>query len=189
MAAEGFCLDGKAFQLLRRQKLRPDAAGLQCQDSRTISPHQPCNIRADDMLAQKQLHGAQHRIVVEGSPLHHDMVTQGAHILQLHNLEQGVLDNRQGNTGRDIANLRPILLSLLYLGIHEHRATGAQVYRCLGLQCLGSKFPGSQLQALGKILNKGAAACGACLVQDNAADAALVHIEALHILAADIQHK
>ena len=141
------------------------------------------------MLAQKQLHGAQHRIVVEGSPLHHDMVTQGAHILQLHNLEQGVLDNRQGNTGRDIANLRPILLSLLYLGIHEHRATGAQVYRCLGLQCLGSEFPGSQLQALGKILNKGAAACRACLVQDNAADAALVNIKALHVLAANVQHK
>ncbi len=188
-AAEGFAGNSKALQLLCWQDARMLLAGFQGKDGCTISSHQTSNVRTDNILMEQQLHGTKHCIIVEGTTLYHDIGPQGIYILQLHNLEQGIFDNRKGNAGRNIPYLGTILLSLLYLGIHKDGTAGAQIHRSLRGQCLCRKFPSGHFQALGKVLNKGTATSRAGLIEDNTTDISLVYIKALHILAANIQHK
>ena len=107
---------------------------------------------------------------------------------QLDDLEQGVFDHGIGKACGDIRNLRAFLLGLLYIGIHEHRAPGTQVHRVLGKQGLLRKILGRIPQRICKILNKGAAAGGAGLVEHDGIHRAVFQADALHILAANIQH-
>ena len=72
-------------------------SGLHGQNSRTISAHKPRDIRTDDRTVQKFFHAAQHGIIVKRTALHHNMIAQIAHILQLHDLEQCIFDHRKRN--------------------------------------------------------------------------------------------
>ena len=107
----------------------------------------------------------------------------------LHDLEQRVLDDRECDACRDIGNLRPLLLRLLDLRVHEDSAARAEVDGCLCIHRPLRKLCGRHVQPLGKVLDEGAAARRARLVQRDIADAAVLHEEAFHILTADVEHE
>ena len=48
-------------------------------------------------------------------------------ILQLHDLKESILYDRKSNARRNVGDLRPLLLRLLDLGIHEDRAARAEI--------------------------------------------------------------
>ena len=116
------------------------------------------------------------------------MVSQFPGVLQLHYFKQSVFNDRKADASGNIRQRRPFLLGLLHPGVHEHGAAGTQIHRGLGVHGLVRKFRGGHAQALGKVFDKGTAACRTGFVQGNFADVAVVDQEAFHVLAADVQH-
>ena len=104
-------------------------------------------------------------------------------------LIEHVFDNAHRKAGRDILDAGAILLRLLDRGIHKDSAAGAQVHRVLGKQSQAGKFLCGVAHRLGKGLDKGAAAGGACLVEHDRVDGVVFNLEALDVLAADVEDK
>ena len=122
--------------------------------------HEAGNVRAGGVHAGNFLKGPQHRLIVEGAALHHDVAAQILRGGQLDDLVQGVFDDGIGKARRDIGYRCALLLGLLDVGVHEHRAAGAQVHGGLGVQGLMGEFLGGKAQRTGEIFNKGTAAGG-----------------------------
>ena len=116
------------------------------------------------------------------------MVAQFGNIFKLHNFKEGILNNADSDARRNIRQRRPFFLGLFNPGVHEHRTTGAQIYRRLRILRLAGKFRRGHVQTFRKVLDKGTAAGTASFVQRNLADIAVLDLETFHILPADIQH-
>ena len=113
---------------------------------------------------QKSLHGTQNRVVIERASLHNDMFSETINITELHHFEQGIFNDRQSYARGNVADIRAFLLCLFYSGIHEYGTACTQIHRLTGVDCFLCKFLGGHTEALSEVLNKRAAACGACLV-------------------------
>ena len=182
----GIC---KVVDLLQRQHgggltLIP----LPCQQRRAEGTHNARNVGAGGLHTGDGLKGPQHRLIVEGAALHHHVGAQLPGISQLDDLEQGVFDDRIGQTGRNIGHLRPLFLCLLHVGVHKHRAAGAQIHRMLGKEGFFCKILCGKAQRIGEVFNKGAAARGTGLVEQHVFHHAALQLDALHVLTADVQH-
>ena len=103
---------------------------------RAEGAHQAGDVGAHRLRSGDALEGAQHRLIIEGAALHHNVAAQLTGVGQLDDLEQGVLDDGVGKSGGDIGHRRTLLLGLLHVGVHEHGAAGAQIHRMLGEQRL-----------------------------------------------------
>ena len=117
------------------------------------------------------------------------MVAERAHVLELHDLEQRILDDGERDARRDVGDLCALFLRLLDLRIHEDRAARAEVdgrFRADGELC---KLGRRHVQALGEVLDERAAARRARLVERDVADAAVFDEEAFHVLPADVEHE
>ena len=141
---------------------------------------------AGDLPAQLLLKGPQHRVIVEGAALHHDVLAQVVGAGGADDLVDGVFHDGDGQAGADVLHTGAVLLCLLYAGVHEHRAPGTQIYRLLGKQTQLGKVGNVIAQRLGKRLNEGAAAGGAGLVEHDGIHRAVADLEALHVLPADV---
>ena len=104
-------------------------------------------------------------------------------------LVQRVLDDRNRQAGRDRVNARAVLLRLLDRRVHEHRAARAEVDRVLGEQAELAELLDRVAHRAGKGLDKRAAARGTCLVERDIVDALVADLEALDVLAADVDDK
>ena len=93
------------------------------------SAHESGDIRTDYVLAQDLLESPQHRVVVEGSALDHDAVAEFGGVFQADDLEQGVLDDGNGDARRDVPDIGAFFLHLLDFRIHEYCAAGAKIHR------------------------------------------------------------
>ena len=155
--------------------------------SRAESAHDACDVGTDGLAVGDPLKASEHRVVVESTALDHDVVAQLRGIGHLDDLVQSVLDDGIGQTGGDIRHSGPFLLSLLYLGIHKYGAAGTQVDGMLREQCFFCKILNAVVQGLGKVFNKGTAAGRTGLVQKNAVHGVIFDLDALHVLAADVQ--
>ncbi len=98
--------------------------GNQC---RTEGAHDSGDVRADGFTVRDFFKTAQDGIVVEGTALDHDMLSEFGGIRHFNNLEQGVFNDRIGKSRRDIRYFRTFFLRLLYFGIHEYGAAGPQI--------------------------------------------------------------
>ena len=156
--------------------------------SRAKSAHQAGDIRAGSVHPGNFLKGSKHRLVVEGAALDNNVPTQILRGCQLDDLVQGIFDDGVGKACGDIGDGGSLLLGLLDVGIHEHRAPGTQVYRRLGKERLLGKALGGKAQRGGEVFDKGAAAGGTGLVQEDGVHRAVFQLDALHVLTADIQH-
>ena len=156
--------------------------------SRAKSTHQAGDIRTGGVHPGDFLKGSKHRLIVESATLNHDVPTQILRGCQLDDLVQGIFDDGVGKTRGDIGDGGSLLLGLLDVGIHEHRAPGTQVYRSLGKESLLGKALGGKAQRGSKVLNKRAAAGGTGLVQEDGVHRAVFQLDALHVLTADVQH-
>ena len=157
------------------------------QKRRTVGAHVARDIGAHGIHFGKLLEGTQHGIVQEGAALHDDLFTHVMRVADLDDLEQGILDDGDGKARGDVAHGGAFLLRLLNAAVHEHRAAAAQVN---GIFCRIGGFgelADFQVQAGSEALDEGAAARRTSLVEHDAVDNAILHAQALHVLAADVQ--
>ena len=146
----------------RADLVRPGLAP--AEQGRAIGAHEACDIGPDDLHAHLLLKGTQHRLVVEGAALHHDVPAQLLGGRGPDHLIDGVLHHRDGEAGGDILDGGPVLLGLLHRGVHKHGAAAAQVHRPLGKEAQPGELLHIIAQCLGEGLQEAAAAGGAGLV-------------------------
>ena len=165
-------------------RLLKAVAGQQC---RAEGAHVAGDVGTDGVHFGELLEGAQHRIVQEGAALHDDLRAHIVRVANLDDLEQGVLDNGNRQTRGDVAYGGALLLGLFHAAVHEHGAAAAQIHRVLGGDGRGGELGHVQVQAAREGLDEAAAARGTGLVQHDVVDDAVLHAQALHVLAADVQ--
>ena len=93
--------------------------------------HNAGDIRTDNLTAGNFLKAAQDGVIVEGAALDDDVAPKLRGIGYLDDLEQGILDDGVGKTGRDVRYLGAFLLRLFYLGVHKYGTACPQVNRVL----------------------------------------------------------
>ena len=177
---------GEFFQGLGVQQggpLQPQVPGGQ---GGPEGPHDAGDHRAGDVPPQLLLEGPEHRVVEEGAPLDHDVLSQIVGGGGTDDLVDGVFHNGGGQPGGDVLHAGPVLLGLLHTGVHEHGAPGTQIHRLLGKQAQAREVGDAIAQGLGEGLDKGAAAGGAGLVEHDGVHRAVADLEALHVLPADV---
>ena len=109
---------------------------LACDQCRTEGTHDAGDIRTGDMGIEEVLEGAEDGIIIEGTTLHDDVLTEILRVRDFDDLIECVLDDGVREAGRDIADACPLLLRLLDVRVHEHGTAGAEVGRVLRIECL-----------------------------------------------------
>ena len=95
---------------------------LTCDQCCAEGTHDAGDIRTGDMGVEEVFKGAEDGIVVEGTTLHDDVLSEILRIRDLDDLIECVLDDGVGEAGRDIADAGAFLLRLLDVRVHEHGA-------------------------------------------------------------------
>ena len=155
---------------------------------RSEGAHHARDVRAHGLHAADLFKGPQHRLIVEGASLHHHPASQRGGVGELDHLEQGVADHGIGQSGGDILHAGSFLLGLLHVAVHEHRAPGAQVQGAPGKERLGGEALGGIAHGYGEVFQERPAARGAGLVEQDGVHRSVFQLDALHVLAADVQH-
>ena len=151
-----------------------------------VGPHQTGDVGAHHLHPQFLLKGTEDGVIIKGTPLDHDVPPQFRGVGGPDHLVKGVFHHADGQPGGDILHAGPVLLGLLDAGVHKDGAAAAQVHRVLGKQAQVGKVLDGVAQRLGKGLQKAAAAGGTCLVEEDVVDGPVFDLEALHVLAADV---
>ena len=195
MVAAGAALDadhllGEVLQLLLAHHggvgLPCLVAAAQAEQGRAVSAHQAGDVGADDLHPHLLFKDAQDGLVVEGAALDHDLAAQLLGAGSPDDLVQRVLDHADGQAGADVLDAGAVLLGLLDRAVHKDGAAAAQVHRAVCKQTQGGKLLHIIAQGLGEGLQEAAAARRTGLVQEDVADGAVLDLEALHVLAADV---
>ena len=97
--------------------------------------HDTCDIRADSFAAGDPLKASEDCVVVEGSALDNDILSEVAGGSDLDDFKQGIFDDRVGETGGDIRDGCALFLRLFYVGVHEHGTSRSEIDRVLGEKC------------------------------------------------------
>ena len=126
-------------------------------------------------------------VVQERSALHDDLASHIMGIADLDDLEQRVLDDRDGEARSDIAYRRTFLLRLLHAAVHEHGAAAAEIDGVFGLDGRACELRHIEVQTRREAFDEAAAARRARLVEHDVVDHAVLHAQAFHILTADIE--
>ena len=157
----------------------------QCRAERA---HDARDVGTRDLRAGDALKRAQHGLVEECAALYDDVRAELARVGELDDLIKSVLDDGVGKAGGDIGDACALLLRLFDVGVHKHRAARAEVDRGLGKECFVREFLRCHAKRVGEILEERAAAGRAGLVQKHRVDRAVLELDALHVLPADIEH-
>ena len=136
--------------------------------------------------AEHVFHDLEKGVVEEGAALHEHMFSEIFRGTQTEHFVKGVADDRVAEAGRYVVDTAPFLLRLLHLRIHEHGTAGAEISGMLREKRGLHEFFHAHAEAGGEGLQKGAASRGAGLVEAHVSHGSLVHLHALHVLAADI---
>ena len=153
----------------------------------TVGAHVARDVGAHGVHARELLERAQHGIIEERAALNDDLRAHIVRVADFDNLEQRILDNRDGQARGDVAHRSAFLLRLLHAGVHEHGAAASQVNGVFRMDCRLGEFGNVQVQARREALDEAAATRRARFVQHDMVDHAILHAQALHVLAADIE--
>ena len=151
--------------------------------------HQTRIRRADHLAARVLLHGPQHRVVLKGSALHHDPVSQGVQVGETDNFGKYILDNGPAQARHQIFRLSSVALLGNDAAVHKYGAAAPQLRRLTGGKSRIGDFLYRNLQGMGKVLQEGTAAGGAGFVHQDIGDNSVIQPDGFHILSADIQNK
>ena len=165
------------------------AGAIAGEQSSTIGTHAAGDVRAHGMYAGELLKCAQRGIGHKGAALNDHLAADLLGVAQLNDLEQGVLDDGIGQAGRDVAHRGAFLLRLLDARVHKDRAAAAQVDRGLGMDGGVGERAHVHVHRDGEALDKATATRRAGLVEHDVLDDALLHAQALHVLAANVQNE
>ena len=149
--------------------------------------HDAGDVRPDDFAVRDLLKAPKDRVVVEGAALDDDIASQFGGVGDLDDLIERIFDHGIGESGGNVRDGRAFLLGLLDLGIHEDCAARAQVDRVFREERGFCEVLDRVIQRLREVLNKGAAAGGAGLVEHHVVDGVIADADALHVLTADIE--
>ena len=153
----------------------------------TIGSHQFRQVTPCHLGACQQFDGAHHGIIPHRAALHEDVLAQGRHVFQFQHLIKTILHHGVGQPGGNVLHRGPLAQHLLHLGVHEHRATAAQVARMLGLASQAGKLGGRVSQVPGKGLDERTATGGTGLIDFYAVDDTFRNKHGLHVLPADVE--
>ena len=159
------------------------------QQGRAIGAHVARDVGAHGIHAGELFEGAQHGIVEERATLYDNFRADFFGVANFNDLEQGVLDNGNGQARGDIAHGCAFFLSLLHTGVHEYGAAAAQIDRIFGGVRGFRELGHVEVQARSEAFDEAAAARRACLVEHDMVDNAVFHAQALHVLAADVENE
>ena len=157
----------------------------QCRAERA---HDARDVGTRDLRAGDALERAQHGLVEEGAALYDDVRAELARVGELDDLIKSVLDDGVGKAGGDIGDACALLLRLFDVGVHKHRAARAEVHGGLGKERFVREFLRRHAEGVGEVFEERAAAGRAGLVQKHRVDRAVLELDALHVLSADIEH-
>ena len=188
-AADVLLRHGEVRDILGRKDGRGavDAGAIAGEQGRTVGTHAAGDVGAHGVNAGKLLKRAQRGIGHKGTALDDHLAADLLGIAQLNDLEQGVLDDGVGQAGRDVAHRGAFLLRLLDARVHKDRAAAAQVDGGLGVDGCVGKRAHVHVHGHGEALDKATAARRAGLVEHDVLDHAVLHAQALHVLAANVQ--
>ena len=184
-----FLLVGQVLQTVKADEGRPPLAlhaplGQQGDAQRA---HLPWIGSPGDGAAQILLQGAKDSIVAEGAALCHDLLAQDRLIRDADHFGKYVFDDGAAKTRADVLSGLAVALLGDDGGVHEDRAAASQHCRVLGGKGRRGDALHTNVEGGCKILQKGAAAGGAGLIEHDIGDDALMDPDGLHVLAADIQ--
>ena len=151
-------------------------------------PHDSGYIWTDDPDPGDRFKRAEHGLVTEGAALNDDVRAELRWIGEFDHLVQGVLDDRIRQPRRDVPDGGAFLLRLFHVGVHEDGAAGAEVHGVFGKEGFLCEAFRRIAEGIGKVFQKGSAAGTAGLVEQYVVDGTMAEPDALHILAADVQH-
>ena len=152
-----------------------------------VGAHGAGDVRTDDVAAGEKLEGAQRRIGHEGAALDDDVLADLVVVAQLDDLEQRVLDHGVREAGGDVADGRALLLRLLDAGVHEHGAAAAEVDGMLAADGRLGELLHGHAHGVGEVGDERPTARRAGLVEHDVLDDAVLDLEALHVLPADVE--
>ena len=141
----------------------------------------------EDLTSGILLHGPEDGVVFKGAALDHDLVPQGVQVGKADDLGKDVFDDGAAQAGHDVLGAAAVALLGDDAAVHKDGAAAAQHRRVLGGEGGLLDALGGDAQGGGEVLQKGAAAGGAGLIDQDIGDDALVQPHGLHVLAADVQ--
>ena len=153
----------------------------------TDGAHFARTFRTDGLKAGVLLEGAENGVVLEGTALHHHLLTKGVQVADTDHLRKHVVDDGAADTRDNVFGLLAVALFRDDGTVHEHGAAATQLGRALGVERQFRNLFHGNAEAAGVGLDKGAATRGAGLVQDDTCDHAVLHGDSLHVLTADVQ--
>ena len=188
LAAQGFGGNIEGAQGSRRQGRGGRAVGRAAagEQGRAVGPHEPGDVGAAHMMVKEPFHDPQQGIVQKRAPLHQHAVPKFGGRAQAQDFVQRVAGHGVAQPGGDVADVRAFLLRLFDLGIHEHGTARSQIHGMPGEQGGAHERLHAQVEAAGECFEEGPASGGAGFVEGHARDEAVPRLEALHILAADV---
>ncbi len=158
-------------------------------DRRAVGAHQAGDVGPGDLDPHLLLEHAQHGVVQKRAALHHDVSAQRLGVRHADHLVDGVFHHADRKAGADVLRRGAVLLRLLDLRVHEHRAARPQVDGVLGEQAHPGELRDAVAERAGEGLQKRAAARGTRLVQEDVVNRPVADFEALHVLPADVDYE
>ena len=159
-AADVLLRHGEVRDVLGRKDGRGavGAGAIAGEQGRTVGAHTAGDVGAHGVNAGELLKRTQRGVGHKGAALNDHLTADLLGIAQLNDLEQGILDDGIGQTGRDVAHRGTFLLRLLDARVHKDRAAAAQVDRGLGMDGGIGKRAHVHVHGHGEALDKAAAA-------------------------------
>ena len=190
-AADVLLRHGEVRDVLGRKDGRGavGAGAIAGEQGRTIGAHAAGDVGTHGMNAGELLKRAQRSVGHKGAALNDHLAADLLGVAQLNDLEQGILDDGIGQTGRDVAHRGAFLLCLLDARVHKDRAATAQVDRGLGMDGGIGERADVHVHRDGEALDEATATRRASLVEHDVLDNAVLDAQALHVLAANVQDK
>ena len=190
-AADMLLRHGEVRDVLGRKNGRNaiGAGAIAGEQGRTVGAHAAGDVGAHGVNAGEMLKRAQRGVGHKGAALNDHLAADLLGVAQLNDLEQGILDDGIGQAGRDVAHRGTFLLRLLDARVHKDRAAAAQIDRGLGMDGGIGERAHVHVHGHGEALDKAAAARRAGLVEHDVLNHAVLHAQALHVLAADVQNE
>ena len=183
------CLKLEVFDLVEGEHSRLLSAGIALAGDQSCAEgaHNAGDVRTCDLSAGDGLHTAQNGVIIEGAALDDDISAQLGGIGDLDDLEEGIFDDRVCKACGDVGDIRSFLLRLFDAGIHKYGAARSQVDGMLCKQGGFCEILYGKVKRFGKCLDKGAAARGAGLVEQDIVHRVVLDADAFHVLSADIE--
>ncbi len=189
LAARGGGLVRELFDLCEREHRALLAVIAVAREQRRAErAHDARNVGTRDLRAGDALERAQYGLVEKRAALHDDMRAELARVGELDDLIKGIFDDGVGKTGGDIGDACALLLRLLDVGVHKHRAARTEVHGGPGEERLARELLRRHAEGVGEVFKERAAAGRAGFVQEHRVHRAALELDALHVLPADIEH-